>query len=93
MSVHGPEKPDPAKAKSTRKRKQSSSDDSDSDFEKVVSKAATSKVLLLNPFALRLYIFKVVNLNLRIHYWYNLAVGELNLSVSETVALDLFLTT
>ncbi|XP_006971875.1 DNA topoisomerase 2-alpha isoform X2 [Peromyscus maniculatus bairdii] len=45
LSVHGPEKPDPAKAKSTRKRKQSSSDDSDSDFEKVVSKAATSKKL------------------------------------------------
>ncbi|XP_036052357.1 DNA topoisomerase 2-alpha [Onychomys torridus] len=45
LSVHGPGKPDPAKAKSNRKRKQSSSEDSDSDFEKVASKAATSKKL------------------------------------------------
>ncbi|XP_051014468.1 DNA topoisomerase 2-alpha isoform X1 [Acomys russatus] len=44
LSVQVPEKPAPAKAKNSRKRKQQlSSDDSDSDFEKVISKAATSK--------------------------------------------------
>ncbi|XP_008062083.1 DNA topoisomerase 2-alpha [Carlito syrichta] len=37
------QKPDPAKTKSRRKRKPSTSDDSDSNFEKVISKALTSK--------------------------------------------------
>lgn len=39
------EKPDPAKTKIRRKRKPSTSDDSDSNFEKIISKAATSKKL------------------------------------------------
>lgn len=37
------QKPDPAKTKIRRKRKPSTSDDSDSNFEKIVSKAVTSK--------------------------------------------------
>ncbi|XP_032019442.1 DNA topoisomerase 2-alpha isoform X1 [Hylobates moloch] len=37
------QKPDPAKTKNRRKRKASTSDDSDSNFEKIVSKAVTSK--------------------------------------------------
>ncbi|XP_045382396.1 DNA topoisomerase 2-alpha isoform X1 [Lemur catta] len=37
------QKPDPAKTKNRRKRKPSTSDDSDSNFEKIISKAATSK--------------------------------------------------
>ncbi|XP_069884193.1 DNA topoisomerase 2-alpha isoform X1 [Dipodomys merriami] len=37
------QKPDPAKNKTRRKRKPSTSDDSDSNFEKIISKAATSK--------------------------------------------------
>ncbi|XP_008561481.1 PREDICTED: DNA topoisomerase 2-alpha [Galeopterus variegatus] len=37
------QKPDPAKTKNQRKRKPSTSDDSDSNFEKIISKAATSK--------------------------------------------------
>ncbi|XP_012307448.2 DNA topoisomerase 2-alpha [Aotus nancymaae] len=37
------QKPDPAKTKNRRKRKPSTSDDSDSNFEKIVSKAVTSK--------------------------------------------------
>ncbi|XP_008827665.1 DNA topoisomerase 2-alpha isoform X2 [Nannospalax galili] len=36
-------KPEPAKTKIRRKRKPSTSDDSDSNFEKIISKAATSK--------------------------------------------------
>uniref|UniRef100_A0A8C5K213 DNA topoisomerase 2 n=1 Tax=Jaculus jaculus TaxID=51337 RepID=A0A8C5K213_JACJA len=38
-----PQKPNPAKPKNQRKRKPSTSDDSDSNFEKLVSKAHTSK--------------------------------------------------
>ncbi|XP_070249649.1 DNA topoisomerase 2-alpha [Myotis yumanensis] len=38
-----PQKPDPPKTKIRRKRKASSSDDSDSNFEKMISKAVTSK--------------------------------------------------
>ncbi|KAM5308316.1 DNA topoisomerase 2-alpha [Glossophaga mutica] len=38
-----PQKPDPPKTKNRRKRKPSTSDDSDSNFEKMISKAATSK--------------------------------------------------
>ncbi|XP_006156002.1 DNA topoisomerase 2-alpha isoform X2 [Tupaia chinensis] len=37
------QKPEPAKTKNRRKRKPSTSDDSDSNFEKIVSKAITSK--------------------------------------------------
>nr|XP_039332183.1 DNA topoisomerase 2-alpha [Saimiri boliviensis boliviensis] len=37
------QKPDPVKTKNRRKRKPSTSDDSDSNFEKIVSKAVTSK--------------------------------------------------
>ncbi|XP_062071661.1 DNA topoisomerase 2-alpha isoform X1 [Lepus europaeus] len=37
------QKPEPAKTKTQRKRKPSTSDDSDSNFEKIVSKAVTSK--------------------------------------------------
>uniref|UniRef100_A0A8D2AW22 DNA topoisomerase 2 n=1 Tax=Sciurus vulgaris TaxID=55149 RepID=A0A8D2AW22_SCIVU len=37
------QKPDPAKTKNRRKRKPSTSDDSDSNFEKIISKAGTSK--------------------------------------------------
>lgn len=37
------QKPDPAKTKICHKRKPSTSDDSDSNFEKIVSKAVTSK--------------------------------------------------
>ncbi|KAF6097835.1 DNA topoisomerase II alpha [Phyllostomus discolor] len=39
-----PQKPDPPKTKNRRKRKPSTSDDSDSNFEKMISKAVTSKV-------------------------------------------------
>ncbi|XP_028375125.1 DNA topoisomerase 2-alpha isoform X2 [Phyllostomus discolor] len=38
-----PQKPDPPKTKNRRKRKPSTSDDSDSNFEKMISKAVTSK--------------------------------------------------
>lgn len=45
-------KPNPPKTKSHRKRKPSTSDDSDSNFEKMISKAVTSKVfILVSPFA------------------------------------------
>ena len=40
-------KPNAPKTKTRRKRKASSSDDSDSNFEKLISKAVTSKVLIL----------------------------------------------
>lgn len=44
-------KPNAPKTKTRRKRKASSSDDSDSNFEKLISKAVTSKVLVLvGPF-------------------------------------------
>lgn len=45
-------KPNPPKPKGRRKRKPSTSDDSDSNFEKMISKAVTSKVfILVSPFA------------------------------------------
>ena len=44
-------KPNAPKTKTRRKRKASSSDDSDSNFEKLISKAVTSKVfILVSPF-------------------------------------------
>ncbi|XP_011381397.1 DNA topoisomerase 2-alpha [Pteropus vampyrus] len=43
VNSDAPQKPDPPKSKTRRKRKPSTSDDSDSNFEKMISKAVTSK--------------------------------------------------
>ncbi|XP_036124257.1 DNA topoisomerase 2-alpha [Molossus molossus] len=43
LTSDAPQKPDPPKTKIRRKRKPSTSDDSDSNFEKMISKAVTSK--------------------------------------------------
>ena len=53
-------KPNAPKTKTRRKRKPSSSDDSDSNFEKMISKAVTSKVfILVSPFTIGFFFFSL----------------------------------
>lgn len=70
VNSDAPQKPDPPKTKTRRKRKPSTSDDSDSNFEKMISKAVTSKVSVYPNQSFCYWCFKTYNQAFLLIIWH-----------------------